>query len=206
MTGSEYRTITLSTENYIFSCGQYLDLIHSSGKKIPLSIASTPRALPNLRLVFKPESNNPDSQLLEKLIQEKVVKGSSAKGKVRYPENKNNLLLIAKGTGISQALGILEHSKETQAKKNITLLWVNQKTEEATVKDCFDVSSPNVDFHGLDEKELSAWIGQNTLWIKNANCIATGDPEFVYLTKNEIDRNHISLSSFQSDVLEYVPQ
>ena len=206
MTGRKYRTITLSTENYIFSCGQYLDLIHPSGKKIPLSIASSPIALPNLRLVFKPESDNPDSQLLEKLIQERVVEGSSAKGKVRYPEDKNNLLLIAKGTGISQALGMLEHSKEVQAEKNIALLWVNQKTAEATVKEYFDVSSPNVDFQSLDERELSAWIAQSTLWIKNANCIVTGDPDFVYSTKNEIDRNHISLSSFQSDVLEYAPR
>ena len=135
-----------------------------------------------------------------------MVQGSSAKGKVRYPEDKNTLLLIAKGTGISQALGILEHSKETQAEKKITLLWVNQKTAEATVKEYFDVSSPNVDFQGLNERELSAWISQSILWIKNANCIVTGDPDFVYSTKNEIDRNHISLSSFQSDALEYAPR
>jgi len=192
-------------ENYQFECGQYLAVIDAFKKHIPLSIASIPTDLPYLRIVFRPERNNPDSMLLDQLVQQKSIEISHPKGRVRYPRNHHQLLLIVKGTGISQALAIIDHSKAIHSTKDIKLLWVNNEGSIISRYQHFDSWLSQVDSMIFNDNDLSVWLKQNRSSINNANCILTGDPEFVYLTKKQLANNQIFLNSLQSDVFEYSP-
>ena len=192
-------------ENYQFECGQYLFVIDAFKNHIPLSIASTPTDLPYLRIVFKPEHNNSDSLLLEHLVGQNSIEISRPKGSVRYPRDNNQLLLIVKGTGISQALAIIDHSKAMRSKKHIKLLWVNNDDSIISASQHFVSWLSQVDSMIFNDNELSVWLEQNHSSINNANCILTGDPDFVYLTKDKLTNSQIFLNSLQSDVFEYSP-
>ncbi len=202
VTGDQYKIVTLLAENYHFECGQYLVVIDRS-KKIPLSIASSPIDLPCLRFVFKPEHNNSDSLLLEQLLRQKSIEVSSPKGKVRCPHDNQLLLLVAQGTGISQAIAFIDHLTTQFSNKNIKLLWVNNEEPSLAGAVNFDAWLSQVDSMIIHNEDLSLWLKQNRSSIINANCILTGDRDFVYWTKDKLTQNKIMLNSIQSDVFEY---
>ena len=69
-----YHVATLYDGDFLFECGQYVNLVSLSGKEIPLSIASSPLDLPKLKIIYRPEFSNPDSLLLEKMLDEQKAK------------------------------------------------------------------------------------------------------------------------------------
>ena len=203
VTGDHYKIVTLLVEDYCFECGQYLEVIDQSKTFIPLSIASSPTGLPHLKILFKPEKHNSESLLLQQLIRQKSIEVSSPKGDVRCPEGDQQILLIVKGTGISQALAMIEHAKSAKSKPNIKLIWVSDEESINSTTEHFDSWLSLVDSTRLNEKDLSLWFKKNRTAISNPNCILTGDPDFVYSTRDNLANNQIALNSLQSDVFEY---
>ena len=203
VTGDHYKIVTLLVEDYCFACGQYLEVIDQSKTFIPLSIASSPTGLPHLKILFKPEKHNSESLLLQQLIRQKSIEVSSPKGDVRYPEDGQQILLIVKGTGISQALAMIEHTESAKSKPNIKLIWVSDEESISSTTEHFDCWLSLVDSTRLNEKDLSLWLKKNRTAISNPNCILTGDPDFVYSTRDNLANNQIALNSLQSDVFEY---
>ena len=200
VTGDHYRIVKLVAGDYHFECGQYLEVVDQSKIFIPLSIASSPKILPYLRILFKPEKNNSDSLLLEQLVQQRTIEISSSKGNVRCPRDDQQTLLIVKGTGISQALAIIEHSRSAKSKYNIKLIWINGEESIGSAKEHFDYWLSQVDSVILHEKDLSLWLKKNRSSINSPNCILTGDPDFVYSTRDNLANNQIALNSLRSDV------
>ena len=203
VTGDQYKIVRLLAEDYSFECGQYLEVIDQSKTFIPLSIASSPTGLPHLKILFKPEKHNSESLLLQQLIRQKSIEVSSPKGDVRYPEDDQQILLIVKGTGISQALAMIEHTESAKSKPNIKLIWVSDEESISSTTEHFDCWLSLVDSTRLNEKDLSLWLKKNRTAISNPNCILTGDPDFVYSTRDNLAKNQIALNSLQSDVFEY---
>ncbi len=92
-----------------FAAGQYLEIQHPSGARIPLSIASAPYQLPQLELHYRSTPGDALAPLLDDLLKargELDLRGPF--GDVSVTAYAGPLLLVAGGTGISQALSILE--------------------------------------------------------------------------------------------------
>ena len=68
-----YCIATLCNDDFSFEYSQYLNLVSLSGKEIPLSIASSPLDLPKLKVIYRPEFSNPDSLLLEEMLDQQTV-------------------------------------------------------------------------------------------------------------------------------------
>ena len=201
-----YRVATLHNDDFLFECGQYINLISQTGKKIPLSIASSPLYLPKIKLIYKPEPSNSDSLLLEKLLSQKTVDGTSPQGLVKYPQDDKNLVLICKGTGISQASSITEHCKLTSTPREVLLIWNTDETLEAHVKDSPETWFPSINQIISNHKDLLNYLGTRRKTIENSHCVITGDPEFVHTVHAMLLKHGFSTISIQSDVFEYAPR
>ena len=188
---------TLCNGEYFFECGQYITLLSLSGGAIPLSIATSPLKLPRLKIIYKPEPTNPDSLILHDLLQHQTVEGTSALGSVRCPQDSKNLVLICKGTGISQAAAMTEHCKLMSSPRRILLIW-NAEGPETWF--------PFVDKIVSNKKELLKYLETQRDTIKDSHCIITGDPDFVYSAQSALLKLDISAASIQSDVFAYAPR
>ena len=201
-----YRIATLRDEGFLFECGQYLNLVSLSGKEIALSIASSPLDLPKLKVIYRPEFSNPDSLLLEKMLDQRTVDTSSPRGSVRYPLDDKNLVLICKGTGISQAASMTEHCKLLSSPRKILLIWNTDDASEAQVKDSPETWFPSIDQIVSNHQNLQNYLETQRNTLKNAHCIITGDPEFVYAVHDTLLKRDFLTASIQSDVFDYAPR
>ena len=201
-----YRIATLCDDDFLFECGQYLNLVSLAGKEIPLSIASSPLDLPKLKVIYRPEFSNPDSLLLEKMLDQRTVDISSPRGSVRYPLDDKNLVLICKGTGISQAASMTEHCKLLSSPRKILLIWNTDDASEAQVKDSPETWFPSIDQIVSNHQNLQNYLETQRNTLKNAHCIITGEPEFVYAVHDTLLKRDFLTASIQSDVFDYAPR
>ena len=201
-----YRVATLHHDDFLFECGQYINLVSLSGKEIPLSIASSPLDLPKLKIIYRPEFSNPASLLLEEMLDQQTVDASSSLGSVRYPLDDKNLVLICKGTGISQAASMAEHCKLISSSRELLLIWNTDKTLGAHVQDSPETWFPPINQIISNHLDLLKYLETHRNTLKNAHCIITGDPEFVYAVHDLLSKHNFSTGSIQSDVFEYSPR
>ena len=201
-----YWVATLSNKDFSFKCGQYINLVSLSGREIPLTIASSPLNLPKLKIICKPEPFNPDSLLLNELLGQQTVEGTSPLGSVRYPHDNKNLVLICKGTGISQAASMTEHSKLLSSPRELLLVWNTDKTQEALEEDSPETWFPSIDQIVSNHQELRNYLETQRYTLKGSHCIITGDPEFVHTVNDVLLKNHFLVESIQSDVFDYAPR
>src|SRR5262245_57397815 len=109
---------------FSFDAGQYLFIVHPSGRRIPFSIASSPHRLPELELHFRPIPGNEEAVLVTELL------GASAEllldgphGDVHVGSVGRPLWLYAGGTGISQALSMISSLTARPAVAPVQLVW-----------------------------------------------------------------------------------
>ena len=201
-----YRVATLCSNEFFFQCGQYLNLVSPLGKEIPLTIASSPLELPNLKVIYRPEPSNPDSLLLEEMLDQQTVDASSPQGSVRYPMDEKHLVLICKGTGISQAASMIEHCKLISTPRKILLIWNADEPLETQADDSPETWFPSIDQIVSHHQELLNYLETQRNSLKDAHCIITGDPEFVYTVHDILLKCGFFMASIQSDVFDYAPR
>ena len=205
-TPGRYRVATLHANDFLFECGQYIKIVSRSGKQIPLSIASSPLYLPKIKIIYRPEPGNPDSLLLDDLLGRETVEGTSPLGLVKYPLDNENLVLICKGTGISQAASMAEHCKLISSSREILLIWNTDKTLGAHEQDSPEIWFPPINQIISNHLDLLKYLETQRKTLKNAHCIITGDPEFVHAVHDLLSKHNFSTGSIQSDVFEYSPR
>ena len=201
-----YRVATLSNNEFFFQCGQYLNLVSPLGKEIPLTIASSPLELPNLKVIYRPEPSNPDSLLLEEMLDQQTVDTSSPQGSVGYPTDEKHLVLICKGTGISQAASMIEHCKLISTPRKILLIWNTDEPLGTQAEDSPETWFPSIDQIVSHHQELLNYLETQRNSLKDAHCIITGDPEFVYTVHDMLLKRGFFMASIQSDVFDYAPR
>ena len=201
-----YRLATLSGNEFLFQCGQYINLVSLSGKEIPLSIASSPLELPKLKVIYRPEPSNPDSLLLKEMLEQQTVDASPPQGSVRYPKDEKHLVLICKGTGISQAASMTEHCKLISTPRKILLIWNTDTPLETQAEDSPETWFPLIDQIVSHHQELLNYLETQRSSVKGAHCIITGDPEFVYAVHDMLLKRDFLMASIQSDVFDYAPR
>lgn len=107
-----------------FAAGQYLEVLHPAGP-IPMSIASSPTRLPELELHYRTTPGIPEAAWMDELLAAGAplaIRGPG--GDVVAPiAAEGSLLLIAGGTGITQALAIIGAVADQARRPRVRLLW-----------------------------------------------------------------------------------
>ncbi|MFM7121021.1 MAG: hypothetical protein ACKOBM_01220 [Gammaproteobacteria bacterium] len=119
-----------------FAAGQYLEVLHPAGP-IPMSIASSPARLPELELHYRATPGVPEATWMDELLAHGAplrIRGPG--GDVVAPmDPARPLLLIAGGTGITQALAILETAAHQTPRATVRLLWCADREDEFYCRD-----------------------------------------------------------------------
>lgn len=130
------RIVLAAPAGFHFSAGQYLEVLHPSGP-IPMSIASSPTRLPELELHYRAMPGIPAAAWMDELLASGAplaIRGPG--GDVVAPISpERSLLLIAGGTGITQALSVIEAVADRARRPRVRLLWCADHTEDFYCRD-----------------------------------------------------------------------
>ncbi|MEE8245416.1 MAG: hypothetical protein V3R27_10485 [Pseudomonadales bacterium] len=242
-------------EPFQFAAGQYLEIEHPSGTRIPLSIASAPHRLPRLELHYRSTPGDDLAALLDGLLQkgrtldlcgpfgdvivttlEAVSKrdrfwGAHGRATIfrrtmggfrRKPWSKNArtaflrpliespLMLVAGGTGISQALSIIEHIDQLLSPPAVTLLWCVDTAEALYARGQLaglSWLSANylVDDRRTSDNEGLVWLSEHLRTHAYARTLLCGGPSFVYAVVDHL-RAEQRMTALESDVFAYSPK
>jgi CDP-4-dehydro-6-deoxyglucose reductase, E3 len=210
-------TLTLAAP-FPFLAGQYLNVVHPGGARIPMSIASPPDRLPQLELHFRPLPGVPDAALMNELLAEwpdtsRELQLDGPFGEVCFdgPCDKD-VLLIAGGSGIAQCLSIIEHLRAAGQTHRVRLVWsvthASQLYRDAALRDFADwldyvavVDSPG------GENGAIRWL-RREIPRRAGRVVVSGGPGFVYAVAdalNELTEDPAD-TSIESDVFSYAPR
>src|SRR4030095_1523695 len=120
----DVRRIRLALDTpFSFVAGQYLFIVHPSGRRIPFSIASSPHRLPELELHFRPLPGNEEAALMTELLDADALALDGPRGDVHVGAISRPLWLYAGGTGISQALAMISSIAQRPHDTPVRLIW-----------------------------------------------------------------------------------
>ena len=219
ISGSPVRLIELrlSTPGFRFRAGQYLEIVHPGGEVIPMTIASSPERLPRLCLHFRNVAGAPGAALLDELLstQDKLtIRGPSGEVYVSAADVAGEpLLLIAGGTGASQALAIIDDLELRQCTTRVDLLVCADEPEDLYFRAQLTTNQPSwlyptyiIDARRNAHNKAQLWLRDNAARFTDHRIVLSGSPGFVYATLATLQTAGIARSQTDSDVYAYAPQ
>ena len=194
---------------FSFKAGQYL-LVHTPNhQQVPFSIASPPADLPTIELHIQPQLANAESQQVQLALQEGQLTTSAAQGEVVCPETSNTILVIAAGSGMSQANACALH--RANSNKPTDILWCVANPDAL-----YDVnplhSSQWIELTTIVDPVVAAdnkpmtWVRTNAKKYLNSPIIICGAPGFVYQVTDILLNLGFSQSSLHADAYQYAPR
>ena len=198
-------------EPFQFTAGQYLEIEHPSGTRIPLSIASAPHRLPRLELHYRSTPGDDLAALLDGLLQKgRTLDLCGPFGDVIVTRPHSPLMLVAGGTGISQALSIIEHIDQLLSPPAVTLLWCVDTAEALYARGQLaglSWLSANylVDDRRTSDNEGLVWLSEHLRTHAYARTLLCGGPSFVYAVVDHL-RAEQRMTALESDVFAYSPR
>jgi CDP-4-dehydro-6-deoxyglucose reductase len=195
-----------------FHAGQYLNVVHPSGVRIPMSIASAPERIPELELHYRPLPGVAEAALMNELLEagtEISIEGPLGDVRVAGPLNEY-LLLIAGGSGISQCRAILEHLRCVEHTGDVTLVWSVTQPDHLYADTELRGFAPWLDYQPIVDtpqakSAMLAWLRTNPL-PTSGRIIVSGSPGFVYAVADTLDELGASGITIESDVFSYAPR
>jgi len=198
-----------------FHAGQYLEIVHPSGAGIPLSVASSPLRLPELVFHYQSTRGSHDARLVDELLdagRSLQLKGPGGDVFVNA-ETTSNLLLIAGGTGVSQALAIIDDLHLRQASNKVTLLCCADRVEDFYFKSLLHAQSkPWLTVEYLADPRRTAdnramrWLQAHAGEHLTDRILLCGGPPFVYAACDAVVAGGIKADNTESDVYAYAPR
>ena len=209
------RCIRLSApSDFEFEAGQYVLCQHPDGD-IPFSIVSAPHQLPLVELHFLPNTQLSEAQRMQALLQQDTLSLSKAQGDVSITRAlRCKLLLIAGGTGITQARSLLSHLAQCQVTHQTRLVWsVNSNNDFYQLESLQDLATHpwfELDLLARDNhsqlRPLDTWFSVNLSAFRNSHLILSGSPDFVYYCADQVEAHNIPIQQIRSDVFAYAPR
>jgi len=197
-----------------FAAGQYLNVVHPGGERIPFSIASPPSRLPQLELHFQPTPGHPQSPLMEDALKQECLQlegpfGGTVLGKATH----NSLLFICAGSGVAQALSMIESvSDKTNRDLEITVLWCCESLSAVYVPERFQALGAHVAKNlCVDPVRNSGSAGFRRLRqlltsTDDFDAFLCGSPGFVWAASDVLTGLGCKASNLHSDVYDYAPR
>jgi CDP-4-dehydro-6-deoxyglucose reductase, E3 len=195
-----------------FHAGQYLNVVHPGGVRIPMSIASAPERVPELELHYRPLPGVAEAQLMNELLDagtELSIEGPFGDVRITAPLTED-LLLIAGGSGISQCLAILEHLRRAEHARSVTLVWSVTQREHL--------------YADAELRNFATWLNYEAVvdspqatsavltWLRthalptSGRIIISGGPGFVHAVADTLSALGATNATIESDVFSYAPR
>ncbi|NKC00563.1 MAG: hypothetical protein GKR90_19015 [Pseudomonadales bacterium] len=193
-----------------FLAGQYLLARHPNGVEVPLSIASSPHALPLLELHYRSTPGDPLAEAFDELLQQESVSFSAPQGRLRCPDT-GHLLIIVGGTGASTAFCLGRYRADIACKDPTTIFWCADASEDLYATETLS-NLANTTFAAIvdsrrDENNTGIkWLVDNADPNQHQTVILSGSPGFVYAATDALLGLNFSLSQLSSDVYDYAPR
>ncbi|MGA1369980.1 MAG: FAD-dependent oxidoreductase [Pseudomonadales bacterium] len=124
---------------FSFRAGQYTQVEHLEGL-IPLSIASGPRRLPTVTLHYRSLPGVPAARWMDELLAagEPLLLHAPA-GDVQMPDDSRQpIVMIVGGTGITQALAVLDELADVSERAPVDLLWCADSADDFYCRHALD--------------------------------------------------------------------
>jgi CDP-4-dehydro-6-deoxyglucose reductase len=198
---------------FSFEAGQYLTVLHPDGTAIPLSIASPPELLPMLFLHYRSTPGLPEAARMDELLLDGRLTLDGGAGDVTLsPEDDRPLLLVAGGTGISQALCLALAQTTRHPDSPVHLLACSDADTDLYFGDLLPSSStfraeliadPSRD---ASNKGLSWLASQAPALAPESRVVLSGSPPFVYAATDTLIAAGIPQSQLESDVYAWAPR
>lgn len=210
---SGVRLITLTPAySFRFLAGQYVNVVHPSGIRIPMSIASAPDHLPRLELHYRPLPGVPEAALMNELLDgARALSIDGPHGDVRFDgPHADELLLIAGGSGLSQCRAIVDHLRERKQTRRVRLLWSVTRVDQLYCDAELRAFAPWLDYIAVvdvpnSENAAVAWLRYAAL-PQSGRIVVSGGPGFVYAVEDVLRANGVGSAVIESDVFSYAPR
>jgi CDP-4-dehydro-6-deoxyglucose reductase, E3 len=195
-----------------FHAGQYVNVVHPSGARIPMSIASAPERMPELELHYRPLPGVAEAALMNELLD--AGNGISIEGpfgdvRVTGPLD-DSLLLIAGGSGIAQCRAILEHLRCVEHAQRVRLVWSVTQRDHLYADAEMRRFATWLDYEAVVDtpqakSAVLAWLRTQMLPM-SGRVIVSGSPGFVYAVVDTLNELGATALAIESDVFSYAPR
>lgn len=206
-------------EPYPFEAGQYLELKVPGFSDLYYTIASAPQS-PCLELHIQAGTDQADA-LIDWLKQAESVELSAPGGETRLnnlPQEDGPLLLIASGTGFSQAKSIIEALLAEHSERPIYLYWSGHRLSQLYL---LERAESWADQHA--NVHTSALIFEQSHWddkhqmlvhaihgdhsdLDRCQAICCGSPAMVYTLLDALSEAGFRPDAMLSDVFQFAPR
>ncbi len=204
-------TLTLSSA-FPFFAGQYLNVVHPGGVRIPMSIASAPDRLPTLELHYRPLPGVAEAALMNELLDgSRDLSIEGPYGDVRFDgPYDDDLLLIAGGSGISQCRAIIDHLRERKQTHRVRLVWSVTQADQLYCDAELRAFARWLDYVALvdapnSENAAIVWLRTAEL-PQSGRIVVSGGPGFVYAVVDVLRALGVGSAVIESDVFSYAPR
>ncbi len=198
---------------FSFEAGQYLEVLHPDGTAIPLSIASPPEQLPRLTLHYRSTAGVDAAARMDELLDGSELTLVGGTGDVILEASDSSpLLLIAGGTGISQALclAIAQTLRHPTARTELLAcaddardLYFEDLLPESTTFSARLISDDRRD----DRNAGLNWLRERAAGLDpETRVILSGSPPFVYAATDVLTAAGIPTGQLASDVYAWAPR
>lgn len=217
MRGSPVQRVILHLrdEEFLFSAGQYLEVVHPSGRSIPLSIASSPLRLPELEIHYRSTSGAQEAADMDALLaagEAFTLRGPL--GEVRLDAaDARPLLLVAGGTGAAQALAIIEDLMLRNAPQPVTVLCCADEEADFYFRSSLQaIHEPwfeavfVADPRRTPDNAGMRWLAEHGERYRDHRIILCGSPPFVYAAGDTLVAAGVNEQALESDVFTYAPR
>lgn len=208
------------TDPFRFKAGQYLEVVHPDGTAIPLSIASPPEQLPFLSLHYRSTPGMVEAERMNELLEQGALTVRGGSGDVYLsPEDDGPLLLVAGGTGISQALCLALAQSNRYPETAVRLLACADTEADLYFGDLLP-QTRNFNAHLIADSNRDSgnrglqWLGSDGVAFlrgteqsgKRARVILSGSPAFVYAATDRLTAEDVAIETLESDVYAWAPR
>ena len=216
MQPSGLRTISLALApsnptGFGFEAGQYLLVKHPNGTMVPLSIASAPSRLPNLELLYRSDQASEAALAFDELLSKSTsleVDGPFGDATLAQIQPTQGLRVVASGTGIAQALSLVEALGDMPRPWQTQVLWATQIQTPSS--DRLLQNQPWLKVMRCQSAELAAALaasveqqGEQPSAVKT---LIAGPPDFVYQVTDTLLAAGVALDSLAADAFSYAPR
>jgi CDP-4-dehydro-6-deoxyglucose reductase len=209
--GYPTQRIRLEAENFRFTAGQYLEVIHPDGTRIPLSIASSPARLPELELHYRSTPGNPEAAAMDDLLHGTHLTIGPAQGAVHGPSDDIELVVVAGGSGAAQAFCLAEDRAERNPRgSNTRVLWCADHDDDLYDLERLGKLVAEVLVFVDDRRDTAnkgiQWLTNHAHTLADAAVVIAGSPGFVYAVTDALTAAGVNPRALQSDVYAYAPR
>lgn len=197
---------------FSFSAGQYLQVVHPDGT-IPMSVASGPHRLPEFTLHYRSTPGVAEAALMDELLASgEALKFQGPDGDVYLGnESSTDMLLVAAGTGVSQAISFVDEFLHGDDMHTLTLMTCVASEEDAYF-DKLIPDSPRLrririsDSNRGETNEGLQWLRRNMGEYRTQRVVLSGSPDFAYAALEAIESAGVNADRVESDVFAYAPR